>query len=145
MTPTSRRGDAHVTQTTHEPSVEPKDTSSSASGPLTEDDLEAFGAFWLTYPKRKNRPAAIEAWKAAVASGVSPARIVAAAQAYARECASTDTEPRFIKYPANWLRDGRYDDEPDQPANGRRLRTVGPQTAPRDMTDEEIASALQFG
>lgn len=105
----------------------------------------AFGAFWTCYPRSKDIEKAKAAWREAIDAGAEPQQLVDAATAYARECAEAGTEPQFIKFPANWLREGRYHDQPDQPANGRRLRAVGPQTAPRDMTEEEIASALQFG
>lgn len=106
--------------TTEQPTTEHKDSSSPRGD--DEDDLTAFGAFWLTYPKRKDKPAALEAWKTVIASGVDPTRIVSAAQAYARERSGED--PRFTKYPANWLKQGRYEDEPDS-QSGRHLKAVG--------------------
>lgn len=123
-------------------------TTTSASGVSGSDQkeagshLEAFGAFWLTYPKKKAREEAKKAWIAAIERGADPQRIVDASTAYARERAGED--PQYTKYPATWLNKGCYDDEPD-PAGRPRLRAVGPQTAPRDMTDEEIRSALEFG
>jgi hypothetical protein len=130
-----------------------KNTSSSVAAASNEDEgdshLEAFGAFWVNYPKKLDMGKAKAEWIKAVGRGVEPARIVSAAQAYAR--AKAGTEQQFISYPANWLRNERYHDEyaPTPEPNGRpQLRAVGPQTAPRDtshMTEEEKASALQFG
>ncbi|MFI0897721.1 helix-turn-helix domain-containing protein [Streptomyces sp. NPDC020983] len=138
VTPTSERGDAHVTQTTLEPPVEPKDSSAPAGagslgGALIFDlagnevttrpaaeDLTAFGDFWLLYPKKRDRAAALKAWKAAVAAGADPARITEGARQYANERAGQD--PKYTKYPATWLNKGCWDDEPDpQPA---QLRAV---------------------
>ncbi|MZE53785.1 hypothetical protein GTY86_35725 [Streptomyces sp. SID5770] len=79
-----------------------------------EVDLEAFGAFWLVYPKKKAREEAKKAWIAAIKRGATPEHIVSAAQAYARERAQQD--PKYTKYPATWLNKGCYDDEPEQPA-----------------------------
>ena len=73
--------------------------------------LEAFGAFWFSYPKKKAREEAKQAWIAAIERGADPARIVAAATSYANERNGED--PKYTKYPATWLKKGCYDDEPD--------------------------------
>jgi DNA-binding transcriptional ArsR family regulator len=103
--------------TTNEPPEEPPGTSSSSRPGSNDDqeDLTEFGNFWILYPKSRDKPATLTAWRTAVASGVSPQKITAAAMAYANERRGQDQ--RFTKYSANWLRDGRYDDviDPDQP------------------------------
>lgn len=111
-----RRG-RHPNQKT-EPKDEPKDSSSAGA-----DDLEDFGAFWIVYPKSRDRAATLTAWQAAVADGADPKRITEAATAYARERGGQD--PRFTKFSANWLRDGRYDDAYDPEPTGKpHLRAV---------------------
>ncbi|MER5750671.1 hypothetical protein [Streptomyces sp. NPDC002088] len=107
-----------------------KNTSSPA-----DEDLTAFGAFWLTYPKSRDRPATQAAWRNAIANGADPKKIVEAAQAYARERAGEDL--RFTKLSANWLRDERYDDDYAQPeSNGlpqlRALPSAGHFTTRED-------------
>ena len=70
--------------------------------------------------------------------------MVKGATAYARERA--DQDPKYTKYPATWLNKGCYDDEPSpQMPQQARNGFAGPQTAPRDMTDEEMTNALRFG
>jgi hypothetical protein len=86
-----------------------------------KEDLSAFGDFWLLYPKKKDRAAALKAWKAAVESGVDPARITQAAKSYAQE--RRDQDAKYTKFPATWLNKGCYDDEPDEPARPH-LRAV---------------------
>lgn len=90
-----------------------KKTSSSAAAAdaphQDEEDLTAFGAFWLVYPKSRDRPATLAAWREARAKGVPAEKITAAAQGYARERAGQDA--RFTKLSANWLRDERYEDD----------------------------------
>lgn len=76
--------------------------------------LRAFGAFWSNYPKKRDREEAKKAWMAAIERGVDPQLMVDKAQAYARERAGQD--PKFTKFPNNWLNKGCYDDEPDRPA-----------------------------
>lgn len=75
------------------------------------EDLSAFGAFYEVYPKKRDKAAALKAWKKAVESGVDPAHITAAATAFARERHGQD--PKFTKFPATWLNNGCYDDELD--------------------------------
>lgn len=137
----------HGDETDHSPASSSKAASSSAkNGQQKEHHLEAFGAFWLTYPKKKAREEAKKAWIAAIERGAQPEHMVQAAQAYARERAGE--ESKYTKYPATWLNKGCYDDEPDQPPTGSRpghLRSVGPQTAPRDIPDEELPDVLSFG
>jgi hypothetical protein len=106
-----------------------KKTSSSAAvvdtPPRDEEDLTAFGAFWIVYPKSRDRPATLAAWREARAKGVPAEQITAAAQGYARERAGQDQQ--FTKLSANWLRDERYEDDyaDTADANGRPpLRAV---------------------
>lgn len=107
-----------------------------APAPKIDHHLEAFGAFWLVYPKKKAREEAKKAWCSAIERGANPERLVSSATAYARERAGED--PKFTKYPATWLNKGCYDDEPDT-APGQRppLRAVSgsswqPYTNPAD-------------
>lgn len=88
----------------------------------TDQHLDAFGAFWVVYPKKREREAAMKAWIAAIERGAEPKHIVDAATAYAHE--RKDQDSKYTKYPATWLNKGCYDDEPD-PAPGRHLRAVG--------------------
>jgi hypothetical protein len=105
------------------------------SKPKRDYRLDAFGAFWLTYPKKRSREEAQKAWCAALDRGADPQKIVAAATTYARERATED--PKFTKYPATWLNKGCYDDEPDAaPGTRPQLRAVAggyqPWTNPTD-------------
>ena len=135
-----------------------KDSSSSAAaasaiahGAQEEEKinhhLDAFGAFWVVYPKKRNREEAKQAWIAAIERGVEPKHMVDGAQQYARDRAGQD--PQFTKYPATWLNKGCYDDEPDQQADlqsgGRpQLRAVSGGWAPfqnpenQDVYDEPL-------
>jgi hypothetical protein len=113
-----------------------KNTSSTAALAKRDDeDLTAFGAFWVVYPKSRDRPATLAAWREARAKGVPAKHLVDAAQAYARERAGED--PRFTKLSANWLRDERYEDDyAPQPDGLPQLRAV-----PAPFTREDAALA----
>jgi len=101
------------TPTPH-PSFEEEEASSS---PVAEH-LEAFGAFWLNYPKKIDRAKAKTEWIAAMHRGVDPALIVDRAQGYARSVAG-ESNPRWIAYAANWLAKERYHDEYPEAPSGR--------------------------
>jgi hypothetical protein len=109
-------------------SVSKASSARAQDGQQKDHHLEAFGAFWSNYPKKRDREAAKKAWIAAIERGVEPKRMVDAAQAYARD--RFGQEPQYTKYPATWLNKGCYDDEPD-PKPGPQLRAVsGGWTAP---------------
>ncbi|MFF1709265.1 hypothetical protein [Streptomyces sp. NPDC058268] len=112
-----------------EPTTETKDSSAAAS-------LEAFGAFWLTYPKKRDREAAKKAWLSAIERGASPEAIVTAAQAYARE--RRDEDPKYTKYPATWLNNGCYDDEPDAPGRPPLRAVSGGYQPYRNPDDQSV-------
>ncbi|MDX3516252.1 helix-turn-helix domain-containing protein [Streptomyces caniscabiei] len=105
-----------------------KDSSSPAAQadePSEQQHLEAFGAFWSVYPKKRAREEAKKAWIAAIKRGADPQHMADRAKAYAHERHGQD--PKYTKYPATWLNKGCYDDEPDpQPTPGERpqLRAV---------------------
>ncbi|MEV8474882.1 hypothetical protein [Streptomyces sp. NPDC051173] len=84
--------------------------------------LDAFGAFWIVYPKKRAREEAKKAWIAAIERGADPQHIVDAATAYARERA--DEDAKYTKHPATWLNKGCYDDEPDPQPSRPQLRAV---------------------
>jgi len=116
----------------------------ATDGQQKDHHLEAFGAFWSNYPKKRDREAAKKAWIAAIERGVEPKHMVDAAQAYARERHGQD--PQYTKYPATWLNKGCYDDEPDPApdANGRPpLRAVSGDWQPyQQPTPEDRAADL---
>lgn len=119
---------------------EPKDSSAAADSP---EDLTEFGNFWLLYPKSRDRPATLAAWKAVVSSGVDPQKITAAAKAYAKEQAGQPLQ--FIKLSANWLRDGRYDDDfGPEPSGKPQLHAVGGKHQPFQQTTDPSAYANGF-
>ncbi|MFD9564423.1 hypothetical protein, partial [Streptomyces sp. NPDC059994] len=103
--------------------TEPKDSSAAAAG-LTAADMKEYGNFWLLHPKSKDPDKTFAEWKAAVASGVDPKKITAAAVSYAKEVAGQPYQ--FVKLSANWLHDRRYEDKfAPEPSGKPNLRPVG--------------------
>lgn len=146
-----------------EPTDEPKDScappahesepsgstlfDSPAPGADATDEQQEdadFAAFYAIYPRKVAKGNARKAFAAAVKRGAEPAALIAAAQAHRDQWAKARTEARFIPHPTTWLNAERYDDELPAPATDGQWAS-GPQTAPRDMTDEEKKRALKFG
>jgi hypothetical protein len=124
-----------------------KTTSSSAAPQQHEnedEDLTAFGAFWIVYPKSRDRQKTLAAWREARAKGVPAQQMIDAAQGYARERAGE--AERFTKLSANWLREERYEDDytpAPTPANRPPLRAVSGGWQPyREPTPEDRAADL---
>lgn len=82
--------------------------------------LDRFEEFWDAWPKRSEKPSALEAWSEAVGRA-DPHAIVAAAIAYRDNPGRP--EPRFVPKPANWLRnDGWNDDLPVRARTSAELK-----------------------
>lgn len=75
-----------------------------------------FDEFYAVYPKSKEKPAAIKAYRAAINAGATPEQITTAATAYAAERLGQDA--RYTKLPATWLNKGCWADEPEGPRYG---------------------------
>jgi DNA-binding transcriptional ArsR family regulator len=128
--------DSSPAASTDEPQTPALPAQNNSGNEKTDHHLEAFGAFWSNYPKKRDREAAKKAWIAAIERGVEPKHMVDAAQVYARERFGQD--PKYTKYPATWLSKGCYDDEPD-PQPGPHLRAVSGGYQPyRDPIDDSV-------
>ena len=95
-----------ATQTIQEPSTEPS---------MRKRVDELFAQFWAAYPKRTERVRALAVFERVVMKAPKGQRhiqaraIIAGAQRYAKTCEGVDKQ--YIKGPAGWLRDGRWEDE----------------------------------
>lgn len=88
-------------------------------------DDPAFARFWQTYPKRVAKPAAMKAWKAAMKRKADPEQIILAARRYATDPQRRESDIKYTAYPATWLNQERYADEPTPSkaaATGRSVR-----------------------
>lgn len=70
---------------------------------------EAFETFWSTYPLRKEKRKAYEAWTKATTE-VGEHTVLQGAKAYAHDSKRL-SEPRFTKHPTTWLNQGCWDDD----------------------------------
>ena len=101
-------------------------------GPAADEQRDyrwpAFGEFWVCYPRSKQIEKAKQAWCDALDRGADPDLIIKAAKAYAQDRRGED--PRYTPYPATWLNNGSYEDQPDPEAGGYQPY--------RDPTDESV-------
>jgi hypothetical protein len=111
--PESGPHNAVGTQETQQPPA-PASQAPTVAREITDEDKREFGRFWHNHPKSKDYDKTREAWVEAVLAGAEPVAISAAALAYAHE--AVNTEFRFVKQSANWLRERRYEDKYAAPA-----------------------------
>jgi hypothetical protein len=76
---------------------------------LSEFPVE-FEIAWQEYPKRTGASKAdsLKAWKARLKTGADPQEIIAGVRRYAAYCATTNTEPQYIKQPATFFGPGEH-------------------------------------
>lgn len=100
---TTIRGDADVTRTVLEPSLEPS--------PITSP----FDAFWIAYPRKAGKAAARRQFAKALREGADWLEIVRGAERYRDD---PNREPSYTAHPSTWLYHGRWEDDPLPPREG---------------------------
>lgn len=96
--------------------------------------LEGFDEFWSACPKREQRKQAMEAYRDVLASGVAtPSVLIAAMQQYAIAKAHL-TDPKYLKFPHNWLRGECWLEDPQPPK-------AKPAKSPQPSTEKQTESA----
>lgn len=114
-----------------------------AASPARPPVDEMFEIFWQTYPRREGKQAARKLWSRAVKGGVPAAKIIEGAERYARD---PNREPQYTAHPSTWLNQGRWDDEPLPPRNGRPTggasRLSVAMDAVRQLQEEERGEGL---
>lgn len=79
-----------------------------------------FEEFWKVYPLKKGKQKAFQAWTSAIKWGNDPNLIIKKAWEYTLEIKHKKTEECYIKRAQGWLNDGRWDDEYDIGATGKK-------------------------
>jgi hypothetical protein len=75
---------------------------------------DAFEEWWLLYPKRVSKGAARKAYAKVIKSDLATVdELKAGVMRYAHE--RTDRDSQFTKYPATWLNQECWKDEPSKP------------------------------
>jgi len=86
------------------------ETSSAAAVPAPKRDPEPrFDEFWKAYPRKVQKDDARKAYREAVRKRIDVEKIISGAITYAQQVRGKD--PKYVKYPAGWIRAAGYDDE----------------------------------
>ncbi len=115
----AEKGRLHVEGLDVENAQEP--LKSAENPPVSEIkvDDEGFDAFWEAYPKKCGKSKAFEKWVIA-RRNVSHETLTAKAKEYAKWCAKTEMETRYMKNPATWLHQGCWEDQLDSPMSSSK-------------------------
>lgn len=97
--------------------------SEAAASVEPEDQPPEFDEFWAVYPRKTGRRKALMEWQKAIAEGVDPGDLVTAAKHYGQVIRAEETEEKFIKHPANWIRERHYEEYLD-PGGGWKTELV---------------------
>ena len=82
--------------------------------PLGEEPTDPFEKFWKVYPKKKSKGAARKAFENALKKeGVTGDVLIDAVNRQRCGAQWTKDNGQFIPYPATWLNQERWEDEPD--------------------------------
>ncbi len=108
LTQAEAEAEAEASTTTPLPPSRSKPIRPAAPQALTD----TFNAFWLAYPKKVGKGAALKAWTKLKPSQKVCTRML---EAIAEQSVSDQWQKdrgQFIPHPATWLNQGRWDDEP---------------------------------
>ena len=110
VTPMTERGDMDdrhgVTPMSPKPSLEPSIEPSRELMLIQPGD--SFADFWLAYPRREGKQAALRSWQRAIRT--TPASAIIAGAARYRDDVNRD--PQFTAHASTWINAGRWEDEP---------------------------------
>lgn len=89
---------------------------SSSTATPSKDHSKDFNEFWMSYPRKVGKQAAIKAHEKALKL-TTPEKIIEGVESLRITVAGKD--PQFTPHPATWLHEGRWDDEDEtQVVNG---------------------------
>lgn len=109
-----RAGGCSPVSTRSEPSMnrqkEPSPLSPDEEPRIVPDQREPFEIFWAQYPRKVGKPAAEKAFKRAIKKAADDA-ILVGLQNWCDHWTARN-QPQFIPYPATWLNDERWNNDP---------------------------------
>lgn len=122
-----------------------KETSSAAprarTGKLTKAELADFDRFWSLVPKKASKGGAKRAWRGALQRAGGLEVLLAGMEAYAAKVEREGTEGSKIKHPSGWLRDDRWDDQPDPQFKGPPVAAGNPPESNRERQARKRSEA----
>lgn len=110
-----KNGDINVDKNVHPIEVINKSNKITPYSPPQGDaGGELFDRFWALYPKKRNKPAALRAWRRL---NPTAALCMTMSRALKRQMSSEEWQKdggRYVPYPASWLNGARWEDSQDE-------------------------------
>jgi hypothetical protein len=123
-----KRGQERTGQETHSPADAGGAVVRKVGKGRNGTDPEGFTAFWTAYPRKVEKPKAIAAWKALHPDEPTRAAILAGLTRWVGSPDWTKDGGQFIVYPERFLKNRRWEDEPQ---NGNGGQPHVPKPAPQ--------------
>lgn len=120
-----QQGDSVVTTKRQPIAAEVKGSKGKLSKGYGQED---FDRFWISYPKKVAKSAAIQAWKRLAPDEKLLRQILKSLDFYRQSEDWTKQGGKYIPYPASWLNGRRFEDElsaPQESLQDRRMREEG--------------------
>lgn len=110
----------------------------SLSAPSGASEADSFARFWQAYPRKAGKGEARKAWgKLRPDEGLVEA-ILAAVERDRRTDQWQRDDGRFVPYPATWLNQCRWEDEPEDGGNRPKEPDFTPPAYPRPEDDAPV-------
>lgn len=113
------------------------------SGGLADSDND-FQRFWQAYPRKAGKGAARKAWGKLRPDGELTEAILAAVERDKRTDQWQRDEGRFVPYPATWLNQCRWEDEPEDGGNRAKEPDFGQPASYYDYPRPEDDAPVLF-
>jgi len=131
----ARGGKARLLKQSGKQNESKQSSKSEANSNYNLTLTSAFQLFYRLYPRKKSKGAAEKAFKAATKIATVE-QIMAGLDRYVKECQGKD--PSYIKFPATWLNQQCWNDEPDAPPVNANAWT--PKTDLSELPDDIFES-----
>lgn len=89
----------------------PVPTRPSLTASATADAAAKFDEWWALYPRKNKKLDARKAFTAALKDKVDPDHLINSLRRQLDAWRAEGKDPKYIPYPASWLRGGSYDDD----------------------------------
>ncbi len=112
---------------------------------LRAPDHSLFELFWLAYPKKVGKGAALKAWQKIKPSQSMLKTMVAAVEVQSTWPQWRKENGQFIPHPATWLNQGRWQDEGSKPINGSSSPQLLSEQGKQNIANSQAAIAMIRG
>jgi uncharacterized protein YdaU (DUF1376 family) len=112
---------------------------------LRAPDQSLFEHFWLAYPKKVGKGAALKAWVKLKPSQTMLDSMIAAVRQQIEWPQWRKENGQFIPHPATWLNQGRWQDEGSKPINGSSSPQLLSEQGKQNLANSQAAIAMIRG